>query len=294
MWRVSLSPRRGARRTYLLSSALAGVTAVAKAFESQRHLHVQSNFGQPQRTRTETEDSENLGIQVCLLSTTDWQICFEFHLLVALLKAFEVDSQTRFWLLTQLHAQSPSALPPPPSTAMLTTHMSQRVTHAWRPATAACQHANAAMRNSRIAPSHPPRIAAATPSSVVRCCCPSSSSSSFPSIRSFHSARRLSAAPASTPAKEGDPSKLALTLQHLTKRFAGSPGRILFKDLNLSFYHGAKIGILGANGCGKSSFLKILAGIDKEIDGAVSAGRRCARDRERTAMDDAVRSIAHS
>lgn len=90
--------------------------------------------------------------------------------------------------------------------------------------------------------------------------------------RTLHSTRVPSfAAPSSPPSKEGDPSKLALTLSHLTKRLAGSPGRILFKDVNLSFYHGAKIGILGANGCGKSSFLKILAGVDSDIEGGCKA-----------------------
>jgi len=69
--------------------------------------------------------------------------------------------------------------------------------------------------------------------------------------------------------KEGDPSKLALTLSGVTKRFQG--GRTLFQNLHLSFYHGAKIGILGANGCGKSSFLKIVGQVDKEIDGSAKA-----------------------
>jgi sulfate-transporting ATPase len=93
-----------------------------------------------------------------------------------------------------------------------------------------------------------------------------------PHTRRVHSATTTRAPqPAAAPSKEGDPSRIALTLSHLTKRFSGSPGRVLFKDLNLSFYHGAKIGILGANGCGKSSFLKILGGLDSDIDGAAKA-----------------------
>ena len=46
-------------------------------------------------------------------------------------------------------------------------------------------------------------------------------------------------------------------------------GRVLFKDVNLLFLKGAKIGILGLNGSGKSSLLRIMAGIEKEFDGTV-------------------------
>ena len=43
----------------------------------------------------------------------------------------------------------------------------------------------------------------------------------------------------------------------------------ILRDVSLSFYHGAKIGVLGLNGAGKSSLIRILAGQDKEIDGKV-------------------------
>ncbi|RYF78540.1 MAG: energy-dependent translational throttle protein EttA [Comamonadaceae bacterium] len=45
------------------------------------------------------------------------------------------------------------------------------------------------------------------------------------------------------------------------------PKRQILKDISLSFFPGAKIGVLGLNGSGKSSLLKIMAGVDKEIDG---------------------------
>ena len=45
------------------------------------------------------------------------------------------------------------------------------------------------------------------------------------------------------------------------------PKRIILRDISLSFFPGAKIGVLGLNGSGKSTLLKIMAGIDKEIDG---------------------------
>ena len=43
--------------------------------------------------------------------------------------------------------------------------------------------------------------------------------------------------------------------------------KIILEDVNLSFFHGAHIGVIGANGSGKSSLLKILAGEDTEFMG---------------------------
>ena len=45
------------------------------------------------------------------------------------------------------------------------------------------------------------------------------------------------------------------------------PKRQILKDISLSFFPGAKIGVLGTNGAGQSTLLKIMAGLDKEIDG---------------------------
>ncbi|MDX1824453.1 MAG: energy-dependent translational throttle protein EttA, partial [Thiohalomonadales bacterium] len=45
------------------------------------------------------------------------------------------------------------------------------------------------------------------------------------------------------------------------------PKRTILKDISLSFFPGAKIGVLGLNGSGKSSLLRIMAGVDKEHDG---------------------------
>jgi sulfate-transporting ATPase len=45
------------------------------------------------------------------------------------------------------------------------------------------------------------------------------------------------------------------------------PKRVILKDISLSFFPGAKIGVLGLNGSGKSSLLKIMAGEDKNFDG---------------------------
>ena len=47
------------------------------------------------------------------------------------------------------------------------------------------------------------------------------------------------------------------------------PKRQIIKDISLSFFPGAKIGLLGLNGAGKSTVLKIMAGVDKDYDGEV-------------------------
>ncbi|HTN53424.1 MAG TPA: energy-dependent translational throttle protein EttA [Anaeromyxobacter sp.] len=47
------------------------------------------------------------------------------------------------------------------------------------------------------------------------------------------------------------------------------PKRQIIKDISLSFFHGAKIGLLGLNGAGKSTVLKIMAGVDEEFEGTV-------------------------
>ena len=54
-------------------------------------------------------------------------------------------------------------------------------------------------------------------------------------------------------------------MNQLSKRF--SSGRELFKNVSLSFFPGAKIGVLGVNGAGKSTLLKIMAGIETEFNG---------------------------
>ena len=54
------------------------------------------------------------------------------------------------------------------------------------------------------------------------------------------------------------------------------PKRVILKDISLSFFPGAKIGMLGLNGSGKSSLLKIMAGVDKDIEGEAVAMPTCA------------------
>ena len=61
------------------------------------------------------------------------------------------------------------------------------------------------------------------------------------------------------------------SLENLSKTWSG--GKTLFENINLSFLPNAKIGIVGVNGSGKSTFLKILSGIDKEYNGEIIAAK---------------------
>ncbi len=66
------------------------------------------------------------------------------------------------------------------------------------------------------------------------------------------------------------------------------PKRVILRDISLSFFPGAKIGVLGLNGSGKSTLLRIMAGVDTEHRwrGAArrpaSASATCSRSRNWT------------
>ena len=51
------------------------------------------------------------------------------------------------------------------------------------------------------------------------------------------------------------------------------PKKQVLRDISLSFFYGAKIGVLGLNGSGKSSLLRIIAGVDKDYIGDVNASK---------------------
>ncbi|MBW3630542.1 MAG: ATP-binding cassette domain-containing protein, partial [Gemmatimonadetes bacterium] len=51
------------------------------------------------------------------------------------------------------------------------------------------------------------------------------------------------------------------------------PNRVILKDIWISFYPGAKIGVVGANGSGKSSLLRVMAGVDKDFNGEAWAAQ---------------------
>ncbi len=64
-----------------------------------------------------------------------------------------------------------------------------------------------------------------------------------------------------------DDKKIIFSMVRVSKLFP--PSKMVLKDIYLSFYYGAKIGVIGLNGSGKSSLLKIIAGEDKSYQGEV-------------------------
>ena len=58
-----------------------------------------------------------------------------------------------------------------------------------------------------------------------------------------------------------EPNKIIFSMVKVSKFYDKKP---VLKDIYLSFFYGAKIGVLGLNGSGKSSLLRIIAGTDKE------------------------------
>lgn len=65
-----------------------------------------------------------------------------------------------------------------------------------------------------------------------------------------------------------DDKKVIFSMQKVSKTYQSSDKQVL-KNIYLSFFYGAKIGILGLNGSGKSSLLRIIAGVDKNYQGDV-------------------------
>ena len=65
-------------------------------------------------------------------------------------------------------------------------------------------------------------------------------------------------------AKTFDDKKIIYTMDRVTRSYGT---KVVLKDISISYYYGAKIGVIGPNGSGKSSLFKILAGIDKDFAG---------------------------
>jgi len=61
-----------------------------------------------------------------------------------------------------------------------------------------------------------------------------------------------------------EPNKVIYSMIRVNKFYDKKP---VIKDISLSYFYGAKIGVLGLNGSGKSSLLRIMAGVDKEFNG---------------------------
>lgn len=68
-------------------------------------------------------------------------------------------------------------------------------------------------------------------------------------------------------AKTFDDKKIIYTMDRVSRSYGT---KVVLKDISISYYYGAKIGVIGPNGSGKSSLFKILAGIDKDYAGETS------------------------
>ena len=64
-----------------------------------------------------------------------------------------------------------------------------------------------------------------------------------------------------------DEKKIIFSMMGVSKTIP--PQRKIIKDIYLSFFYGAKIGVIGLNGSGKSTLLKIIAGLDPNYEGKV-------------------------
>ena len=88
-----------------------------------------------------------------------------------------------------------------------------------------------------------------------------------------------------------DDKKIIFSMVNVSKIYP--PQKQVLKNIYLSFYYGAKIGVLGLNGAGKSSLLKIIAGVDKSFQGEVvfSSGYTVGYLAQEPEMDDSLTVI---
>jgi ATP-binding cassette ChvD family protein len=66
------------------------------------------------------------------------------------------------------------------------------------------------------------------------------------------------------------PPQFIFEMRNVSKIFGE---KVVLRNISLSFYYGAKIGVVGENGAGKSTLLRIMAGLDKEIDGTATLAK---------------------
>ncbi|GAB1307410.1 energy-dependent translational throttle protein EttA [Urechidicola sp. KH5] len=99
-----------------------------------------------------------------------------------------------------------------------------------------------------------------------------------------------------------DDKKIIFSMSRVSKTYPGANKQVL-KDIHLSFFYGAKIGILGLNGSGKSTLMKIIAGIEKNFQGDVvfsqdySVGylpQEPKLDEDKTVMDIVKEGVAET
>src|SRR5918999_4106671 len=82
-----------------------------------------------------------------------------------------------------------------------------------------------------------------------------------------------------------EPNKVIYSMVGVSKFYDKKP---VLKDIYLSYFYGAKIGVIGLNGSGKSSLLRILAGVHKEFNGetVLSPGHTVGYLEQEPALDD--------
>ena len=89
-----------------------------------------------------------------------------------------------------------------------------------------------------------------------------------------------------------EPNKVIYSMVGVSKYYDKRP---ILKDIYLSYFYGAKIGVLGLNGSGKTSLLRILAGVDKEFNGktVISPGYTVGLLEQEPKLDDSktVRAV---
>ena len=78
-------------------------------------------------------------------------------------------------------------------------------------------------------------------------------------------------------AKTVDDKKIIYTMDRVSRAYGT---KVVLKDVSISYYYGAKIGVIGPNGSGKSSLFKILAGVDKDFTGETCRGKNRSRNRK--------------
>ncbi|HIJ76622.1 MAG TPA: energy-dependent translational throttle protein EttA [Deltaproteobacteria bacterium] len=85
----------------------------------------------------------------------------------------------------------------------------------------------------------------------------------------------------------GEPNRIICSMIGVSKFFNKRP---ILKDIYLSFFYGAKIGVVGLNGAGKSSLLRILAGVDGDFNGktAIAPGHTVGFLEQEPQLDDAL------
>ncbi|MDD4227406.1 MAG: ATP-binding cassette domain-containing protein, partial [Mariniphaga sp.] len=66
-----------------------------------------------------------------------------------------------------------------------------------------------------------------------------------------------------------DEKKIIFSMYRVSKSYPAS-NKTIIKDISLSFFLGAKIGIIGLNGSGKSTLLRIIAGVEKNFNGELT------------------------